>query len=231
MIRKIAAASFAFVCAVALADGEFAPVAYRSAGETAFEVEVWGRTYRYENSVFPVSVRTAGREIFAAPMSFHAKFGEEEGAFRDWQYTLVRSDADAAVVLAAAHCSNVMVNAAITFERDGMVKTDLKLVPYGYYSLAGTRDYEPSLSAFWFDVNLRRDSSGLFHYWPNSANSMHAAARSKSTRAHAWSRRFCRSPTRASTARTCRRRSRTTRSSCPRTHSGANIPDMRSGFR
>ena len=75
----VAVALFAAVGAVA-AGSAFAPVEYKETGETSFEVSVWGRTYRYENSVFPVSVKTAGREIFAAPMSLHAKFGDVEGS-------------------------------------------------------------------------------------------------------------------------------------------------------
>lgn len=46
----------------------FGPVACRATATNAFEVSVWGRTYRYRDSVFPVSVKTANREIFAAPM-------------------------------------------------------------------------------------------------------------------------------------------------------------------
>ena len=89
----IAVALFAAVGAVA-AGSAFAPVEYKETGETSFEVSVWGWTYRYENSVFPVSVKTAGREIFAAPMSLHAKFGDVEGKFAKWQYTLAKGDPD-----------------------------------------------------------------------------------------------------------------------------------------
>lgn len=164
------AALFAVEAAIA-AESEFSPVEYRKTGETSFEVGVWGRTYRYEDSVFPTSVKTAGREIFAAPMSLHAKFGNVEGEFAKWQYTLVKGDPEETVVVASAHCSNVMVNAAMTFEPDGLVRTELKVVPYGYYSLHFVRDYEPDLSALWFDIDLTAESSTLFHYWPFSENS------------------------------------------------------------
>ena len=164
------AALFAVEAAVA-AESPFSSVEYRETGETAFEVSVWGRTYRYENSAFPVSVKTAGREIFAAPMSLHAKFGDVEGKFAKWQYTLVKGDPEETVVVASAHCSNVMVNAAMTFEPDGLARTELKIVPYGYYSMHKIRDYEPDLSALWFDIDLTAESSTLFHYWPYSENS------------------------------------------------------------
>lgn len=163
-------ALFAVEAAIA-AESAFSPVEYREIGETTFEVSVWGRTYRYENSVFPVSVKTAGREIFAAPMSLRAKFGDVEGKFTEWQYTLVKGDPDETIVVATAHCSNVMVNAAMTFEPDGLARTELKIVPYGYYSLHRARDYDPDLSALWFDVDLKPESSTLFHYWPYSENS------------------------------------------------------------
>ena len=149
----------------------FAPICYRETGTNAFEVSVWGRTYRYRDSVFPVSVRTAGREIFAAPMTLHASFGGKEGVCHSWLYTLVEKTPDRVVVAAAAHCENVMLNAAITFERDGLARTELKVVPYGYYSLHFVRDYDPTLDRLWFDIDLTAESSGLFHYWPYSENS------------------------------------------------------------
>lgn len=188
------AALFAVEAAVA-AEPAFSPVEYKETGETSFEVSVWGRTYRYENSVFPVSVKTAGREIFAAPMSLHAKFGNIEGEFAKWQYTLVKSDPEETVVVASAHCSNVMVNAAMTFEPDGLARTELKIVPYGYYSMHKIRDYEPDLSALWFDIDLTAESSTLFHYWPYSENSCVVTAdvnsgetktREHPFRAYAW---------------------------------------------
>ncbi|MBQ9717502.1 MAG: hypothetical protein IJV76_05865, partial [Clostridia bacterium] len=102
----------------------FGPVVFDMGSSNAFEVSVWGRTYRYRDSVFPVSVKTAGREVFAAPMSLHATFGGKEGTFHSWQYTLVEQTSDRVQVVAAAHCENVMVNAAMTFERDGLARTE-----------------------------------------------------------------------------------------------------------
>ena len=149
----------------------FGPVVFDMGSSNAFEVSVWGRTYRYRDSVFPVSVKTAGREVFAAPMSLHATFGGKEGTFHSWQYTLVEQTSDRVQVVAAAHCENVMVNAAMTFERDGLARTELKVVPYGYWSLHKMRDYLPTLDKLWFDVELTAESSTLFHYWPYSENS------------------------------------------------------------
>ena len=146
----------------------YTPLKVELSGER-MSVSIWNRTYRYENSVFPVSVNTAGREIFSAPMSLHAKFGEKEGEFTKWQYTLLRADARSAQVLVTAHCENIMVNAALTFAYDGFVKTDLKIVPYGYHSLhVWIRDYEPTLSALWLDIDLTKESSTLFHFWPSA---------------------------------------------------------------
>ena len=168
----VAAACVGSEAGASKGDAEAFPPAGFRFSDDAFEASFWGRTYSYRESAFPASVRIAGREVFNAPMSLHAKFGETEGVFRDWKYTLFSSNADAVVVLASAHCSNVIVNAAITFERDGMARTDLKLVPYGYYSLEKIRDYEPDLSAFWVEIDMKGDSSGLFHFWPNSDNSI-----------------------------------------------------------
>lgn len=149
----------------------FEPVVYRQTATNSFEVSVWGRVYRYCDSVFPVSVKTVGREIFAAPMTLSASFSGKIGKFHSWQYTLVENSDDRVVVLASAHCENVMVNAATTFERDGLARTELKIVPYGYWSLHKMRDYDPTLDKLWFDIDLTAESSTLFHYWPYSENS------------------------------------------------------------
>ena len=67
--KLVALAALFAVEAVIAAESAFSPVEYRETGETSFEVSVWGRTYRYENSVFPVSIKTAGRESCCQPVS------------------------------------------------------------------------------------------------------------------------------------------------------------------
>jgi len=140
--------------------------------EKGFDISVWGRTYRYADSIFPMSVKTSGREIFAAPMKLHASFGGgTEGVFHDWKYTLVKQDDECVQIAASAHCSNVIVNAGLTFERDGFVKTEIKLVPYGCSRVFTAYDYVPDISALWFEAELTPESSTLMHYWPYSDNS------------------------------------------------------------
>lgn len=144
----------------------FTPLKFEMSGEK-MSVSVWNRTYAYDKSVFPVTVETAGRQVFAEPMALHAKFGEKEGVFHSWQYTLMSHDARSAQVLVAAHCENVMLNATLTFFYDGYIRTDLRIVPYGYHSLnVWVRDYDPTLSGLWFETVLRKESSTLFHFWP-----------------------------------------------------------------
>ena len=150
----------------------------KASGETAFTVSVWGRTYRYENSIFPVSVKTADREIFAAPMRLRAAFGEKEGVFTKWQYTYVGKRAKAkdegegngreVQVLVSADCEDMILNGVLTFAPDGFVKTDIRVIPSGSWSFNGKACLSPRLTRLWFDVDLTEASSGLFHYWPNS---------------------------------------------------------------
>ena len=146
----------------------YEPVRIDISGER-MTVSVWNRQYVYDSSIFPIAVKTAGREVFSAPIALHAKFGEKEGVFHKWQYTFLRADERSAQVLVAAHCENVMINGALTFHYDGFVKTDLKVVPYGYHSLhVWIRDYDPTLTKLWFDVDLTKESSTLFHFWPSA---------------------------------------------------------------
>ena len=140
----------------------------KASGETAFTVSVWGRTYRYENSIFPVSVKTADREIFAAPMRLRAAFGEKEGVFTKWQYTYAKKSTNEVQVLVSADCEDMILNGVLTFAPDGFVKTDIRVIPSGSWSFNGKACLSPRLTRLWFDVDLAEASSGLFHYWPNS---------------------------------------------------------------
>lgn len=180
MKKILLASSLALVSAVSAVaadasgwdyDRVFPKVGYERT-EKGFEISVWGRTYRYADSIFPASVKTAGREIFAAPMKLHASFGGgTEGVFHDWKYTLVKRDDECVQIAASAHCSNVIVNAGITFERDGFAKTEIKLVPYGCSRVFTAYDYVPDISGLWFEAELTSESSTLMHYWPYSDNS------------------------------------------------------------
>lgn len=157
-------------------------VSLQNATEASFSVSVWGRTYRYENSIFPVSVKTADREIFAAPMRLKAAFGGKEGVFTKWQYTYENrkpgKDGEIRVLVSASlqetACNarpygEMLLNGCITFAPDGFVKTDVRVIPPGSWSFGGKACLSPGLTRLWFDVDLTEASSGLFHYWPNSA--------------------------------------------------------------
>ena len=147
----------------------FTDVVFRRQGE-GFAVDVWGRTYRYEKSLFPVSISTAGREILAVPMKLHLRFGEKEGVFRKWEYTFSRNDGESAEVFVSAHCENVILNALLHFEMDGLIRTDFRIVPY--WSFAPNGENIPRLTGAWLDLAVQKESSYLFHYWPNDVTSI-----------------------------------------------------------
>ncbi len=137
-------------------------------------VSAWGRVYRFDRSLLPVSITTAGREIFAAPMELQADFGGVSGEIREVQY-LVRSASDEeAVVVASAVCENISLNVRYVFSFDGMCRIDLTLVPFWgpFWQNRDDLDNAPRLTGLRFHVHLRADSSNLFHYWPNDGQSI-----------------------------------------------------------
>lgn len=137
-----------------------------------FTAKVWGREYRYRNSVFPVSVRTAGEELLSAPVTLAARFGSVSGQWHDWEYTYMETFGESARVLVSAHCENVILNACLTFEMDGLVRTDLRIVPYWTIPFSPYQTNPPRLTELYFDVPLRAERGTLLHYWPNAENSI-----------------------------------------------------------
>ncbi len=140
--------------------------------ENGFELQVWGRTYRFENSFLPTQITTQGEELLYAPACFDATFGDIKGEWTDFWYLVTEETDEKAIVLVSAKCENVVANATVTIEFDGFLKMDFRIMSSWEYS----RDNKARLTSLSFNIKVNNEKSSLFHYWPNSKNSIVTAA-------------------------------------------------------
>lgn len=92
-------------------------------------VKPWGRTYRFEKSVFPTEVLTRDASVLAGPIRL---VGRVAGKTVDWKAAAVdyRERRDDVVVLTGeATNSGLTLRGTTTVEFDGMIRADLELRP------------------------------------------------------------------------------------------------------
>lgn len=136
-----------------------------------FSVSVWGRTYRFDHSLLPTEIITAGRSVLSAPMELKAEFGGTVGEWHDFWYLVTEESEESVTVLVSANCENVIANATVTIEFDGFVKTELRLMNHGTFGY-GMVTPKVRLTGLSLNVSVAAESSTLFHYWPNAKNSI-----------------------------------------------------------
>lgn len=91
-------------------------------------VSMWGRTYRWDNSLFPVQITSAGEDLHAAPMEL-VTGGAATGKANAAQVKVVKESDARAVVECTGEVVGVPVVARHTIEYDGMCLTQLSLTP------------------------------------------------------------------------------------------------------
>jgi len=92
-------------------------------------VRPWGRTYRFERSILPTAVETAGAAVLAGPIVLR---GMANGITLNWRgaITEVRSQKSNTVVLkGGAEAGPLSMTGTATVEFDGMIRVDLALHP------------------------------------------------------------------------------------------------------
>ena len=116
-------------------------------------VSVWGRTYRWYNSLFPVQVTSGGEELLAEPVELCAG-GAPRGRRNPAQVQIVEHSDTRAVVKCQGTLAGVPVVARHLIEYDGMCLTTLELAPSGSAALAGLSLYLP----------FRTQQATLYHW-------------------------------------------------------------------
>lgn len=129
------------------------------------EASVWGRTYVWDGTLLPSSIRTADRDLLTKPASLHALFGGIEEPFTKISYTPISCAPDKAVFTVGATAGNILVNIRYTIDYDGYVEMALSVIPFWSYSADNGK--LPRLDGLWFEFPLPGANSNLFHFWPN----------------------------------------------------------------
>ncbi|MEN6494493.1 MAG: glycoside hydrolase domain-containing protein [Thermoguttaceae bacterium] len=134
------------------------PVTMTTAGN-ATELGVWGRTYRFDAGPWPSGITTAGQELLAGPVRLVAS---REGKPLAWQrsghFVLNHNKAQATLTGWQAN-EQVIVDATIRLEFDGMMRCDLVLMPQRGAA-------KTPLDQLWLEIPLKRFQARLFHCWP-----------------------------------------------------------------
>lgn len=143
-------------------------------GEGSFSLSVWGRTYRFDHSLFPTEITTAGQSILASPIQLQASFDQKTGEWKDFWYLVTAQTEEQVVILTSAKCENLIANATVTVEFDGFVKIELRLLPF--WSFAPNGQGTARLDGLSLKTEVKEEFSSLFHYWPNDKTSIIPAA-------------------------------------------------------
>jgi hypothetical protein len=91
-------------------------------------VSVWGRTYRWQNSLFPVQISSAGKDLLAAPVELVAG-GPAAGRPNAAEVRVVEQSDTHALLECTGTIGGLPVTARHTIEYDGMCLTRLRLTP------------------------------------------------------------------------------------------------------
>ncbi len=135
-------------------------------------VEVWGRTYTFDNAALPTSIISAGNEILTAPMSVTG-FENEDKIIWSEQGIFVAEHTNEYALLCGYMQSNVFViNTAVKIEYDGFMTIDLKIVQKGktvaqIFGIDKNIITRYDLKGLAVEIPLVPEFSELYHYWPN----------------------------------------------------------------
>jgi hypothetical protein len=116
-------------------------------------VSVWGRTYRWDDSLFPVQITSADGELLAAPMELLAG-NPPTGLSNPAQVEVVERTDTRAIVECRGTIGGVPVSARHRIEYDGMCLTELQLKP-------GSKKALPGLA---LRLPYRTAQTTLYHY-------------------------------------------------------------------
>lgn len=128
-----------------------------------YQADVWNRKYVFEQSFLPSSILIGGKEILHHPISLLARFGDEIGTWKGQKIIPIEQNAEKSVFVVAMEAENLIVNATVTVEQDGLVKTDFSLMSYWSFS----EDNIPRLTGLCMDIPVRKEYATMMHFWPN----------------------------------------------------------------
>lgn len=125
----------------------------------------WDRAYAMRGA-FPSSIQVGGLEILAAPIALRADFSGTQGDWQGLSGHVYRQSAEEAEYSAREGTQNILLNARVRAEADGLVWLDLAIIPFGRWR-GGLENVKPRLTGLRLDIPLKRDVAQLYHFWPN----------------------------------------------------------------
>ena len=126
-------------------------------------LEVTGREIEFDKSVFPTSIKIGGNEILYSPIRLSAEFSDVVGQWKKQSVILTGRSDETVRFSATQTAENLIVNADISAEFDGLVKINLTLVPFWSFD----EDNKVRLTKMYIDVPIKKEYGRLFHFWPN----------------------------------------------------------------
>ena len=146
--------------------------------ENGYTIDVWGRTYTFQNSLFPASIISQGKELLSAPISLQMDFGHSVEEPYGYRYEIHEATNERVIVNTAALSGNIIINAAVTFEYDGFMKFTVRLVPCGIVNIIpGWREEwaktcDVLLQNAKVVIPLKKEAATLLHFWPAQTDSV-----------------------------------------------------------
>ncbi len=140
--------------------------------EARIAVSVWGRTMVQKNSLFPVSLRTQGKELLYAPVRLCGKANglELKGTWEEGCY-LQSARPDHATIHGYAQNSCLIANSSVRWEYDGGASWNLEILPRGM-TVPQIFGLEPCPISRWnleelvLEIPLRKEAASMYAAWP-----------------------------------------------------------------
>lgn len=135
------------------------------------EINVWNRSYRFEESVFPTSVVAAGQELLSRPIELVGRYaGVMEREVKECSYYVLENTDEKGVFQLASRMNNTVIDGRITCDFDGFIEICFSVIPFWSFS-AGDQKV-PRLDKLYIDIPMKKEIARLYHYWPNDTTSI-----------------------------------------------------------
>ena len=137
----------------AIGRDEVAPPPWTPMQVSGNSVRCWGKEFRYENSVLPVSITSLGVELLSGKPSVRVKAGGRWIAFTDAEVTIERKHDGLVNARAVSRSGAYTLEVTVGYEFDGMGKVTLRLAASDGSGAEGVL----------LDIPLQARRSVLFH--------------------------------------------------------------------
>ena len=137
---------------------------------------VTGREYRFEESVFPVSVKIGSEEFLSGPIELVASYnGVTECRLAEYSAYELENGEEKAVFQFASKMGNTVIDGRISCEFDGCMEICFSMIPF--WSFSPDNLNKPQLDKLYIDIPVKKELARLYHYWPNDVTSIIPNAR------------------------------------------------------